>query len=239
MNIGWGGPQESGKSYMMARELDLVLRRNVAVYEKYKLPIRKCAVMWGIRPEYLEQWGDFITQFHDIEEVTKFTETDVFVDDITTQFDQQNWRTTSMGLKSWLRADSRRGCNFYFNAQNFAEVDISFRRQTHAFYLCEKIYGPGRPTQTLPRAADWKYWFTFIRVYNVPEIEFRKDGWHQIAEGRGKTRRVKKRYYDIYDHTVVLPTSELAPLRHRRQYCEDDNCDQYGRNKSEGKLIHS
>jgi len=235
MNTGWIGRKGQGKSAMMARELLRVLARNKKWHERLGLPIRKVCVMFGLADWFKEDWAEYLVEWSDIVELPKFKECDVFADDITTRLDQTQWRLLGMDVKEWLRANERHGCDFYFNAQNFAEVEITFRRMTDVVYYCEKVIGSRRPSATRPEVK--KVW-GIIRTLQIPEDEFRKEGWTQSRLGetnRGRIHWLSRKLTDIYDHTTVLPPPDLPKLKHYVQWCElREDCEVY----PHGKTIH-
>jgi len=205
MNTGWIGAKGNGKSYMMAKELIRILNRNRYWHEHDGLPLRKVPVMFGLADWFKEEWSEYLLQWSEIQELPRFKECDVFADDITTRLDQTQWRLLGMDVKEWLRANERHGCDFYFNAQNFAEVEITFRRLTDRIFFCSKGMGSRRPSATKPKV---NFIWGWINTLEIPEDEFRKEGWTQRGLSGGKMHWLRKKYTEIYDHTTVLPPAE-------------------------------
>lgn len=218
MTIGWVGKKGSGKSYLMIKFLMKNLAYNKKMHEKYELDIRRCALNFPVAQSVLDEYRDYLVGWKDIEELPHLHNCDVYCDDISSKFDQHGWRNVPMDVRSWLRLNEHRPffCNFYFNAQNFAEVDVSFRRMTDQLYVVTKGMGSKRP---MPSEPPPKRIWGFIYAEDVPDEEYRKESFNQSLYSGGKWHWLSRKICALYDTGVELDRPVLPKLEHSEREC--------------------
>jgi len=211
MNVGYIGDKGQGKSYMLARQLVSNLFRNQEWHEKKGLPLRKIMVMdtLGLNPIFAESWKDYLQFFTNLDDISQFREADVYVDDISMRLDSRGWELLTQGARQWLYGSERFGCDFYFTAQKFSRVEITFRLLTDVVYLCTKTWGSPRPTATKPEVK--RVW-GIINVLDVPKATFQSDKFNQDELGGGRMVWLSRKYTDIYDHKNISLSDTYAPL---------------------------
>jgi len=220
MNIGYIGDKGEGKSYMLAKELVRTLKQNQRWHEHNGLPIRRVAVMntLGLSAWFKDAWKKYLTYFNEIQEISTFKETDVFVDDISMRLDSRNWELLPQAAREWLYGSERLGCDLFFTAQKFSRVEITFRLLTDVVYLCTKRWGSPRPSATRPQVK--KVW-GIIQTTAIPKAEFQKDSFNQDLYGGGKWHLLRRRFTDVYDHTNVTLSEGYAPYQHIVRVCPE------------------
>jgi len=213
MNLGWIGDKGQGKSYMLAKHLVKTLRRNWRWHEKLGLPIRRVAIMetLGLAEGFKTAWSEYLFFFNEIDELKTMRDCDVFADDISMRLDNRSWEMLSQGTREWLYGSERLGCDFFFTAQKFSRVEITFRLLTDKILLCTKGFGSKRPTATKP--AVKKIW-GFIHTLKIPKAEFQADGFNQdLYQARGLPHWLSRKYTEVYDHSNVTLSTGFAPLQ--------------------------
>lgn len=236
MNIGWVGDKGQGKSYLLAKQLVRILKRNQIWHEKYELPKRPVCVMTtlGLSDWFVEQWTEYLVFFTEIQQLALISESDVFVDDISMRLDSRNWELLPQDTREWLYGSERLGCDLYFTAQKFSRVEITFRLLTDAVYVCTKGWGSPRPSATRPEVK--RVW-GIIFENEVPKSEYQKESFNQDEwSGGGRWHWLSKRYTSVYDHTNVTLTQGYAPLRCIVRECSDPNCPEVKKNNGQPHL---
>lgn len=211
MNIGYIGDKGQGKSYMLSKQLVSNLYRNAHWHEKKGLPKRMIYVMntLGLNPKFSEEWKEYIVFFEHLDDIRNMREADVYVDDISMRLDSRGWEFLTQGARQWLYGSERFGCDFYFTAQKFSRVEITFRLLTDVVYLCTKTWGSPRPTSTKPIVK--RVW-GIINVLDVPKSIFQSDKFNQDEFGGGRMHWLSKKYTDVYDHKNISLSGDYAPL---------------------------
>lgn len=222
-NIGYIGDKGQGKSYMLAKTLVSILKRNRKWHEKLGLPLRPVVVMetLGLSEWFVDNWKDYLKAFKEIEELASFREADVFIDDISMRLDSRKWELLPDDARQWLYGAERLGCDVFFTAQKFSRVEITFRLLTDAIYLCSKSIGSKRPSATRP---EIKRIWGIISVCNIPKSAYQKETFNQDEWGGGRIHWLSRKYTDVYDHTKISLTDGYPPLKCIIRKCSDPNC---------------
>lgn len=224
MNIGWIGDKGQGKSYLMAKNLHRILRRNKLWHEKYDLPLRHVAVMstLGLAEWYKQEWNEYLIFFDKLEQLSLLRECDVFVDDISMRLDARKWELLTNDVREWLYGSERLGCDLYFTAQKFSRVEITFRLLTDAVYLVSKNWGSPRPSATRPQVK--RIW-GILSEASIPKDIYQNEKFNQDDyAGGGKLHLIRKKYIEMYDHTNVSLSKEYPALTPIMRWCYTPEC---------------
>jgi len=73
-------------------------------------------------------YSRYIIYFDDLENISDFRKSDIFIDEISLFFDSHNWEALPRRTKKFLRLHRHYGVNIYGATQDFKTVDPSFRR---------------------------------------------------------------------------------------------------------------
>jgi len=174
----YSGNPGSGKTSYLARQALACLRANRDTFlaTDYKKTV-KSNIMFS--QEINDEFGDFIQYFHDLEDIDKLRDCDLFIDEISLYFDSHNWESLPRRTKKFLRLHRHYGVNIYGASQDFKSVDPSFRRLVDKgnLYLFDRITASGEPSPSKPDPL-FPYLFTIRRQvkatsYDDEKIEFK------------------------------------------------------------------
>lgn len=152
MKTIWIGKEGSGKTLLMGRESERLVHRNASLAKKTGL----------VRPivsniSYSEEFIDFakskgvpLKRWRHIEELDSMTECDLFIDEVGAYFDSRTYADLPLSTRLWLAQAQKLGVHIWGGAQDWAQIDISFRRLVNRLYEVKKVCGSRRPSRTLP-----------------------------------------------------------------------------------------
>lgn len=242
----WSGQESQGKSLALAMEVGTIVHRNARWFKKQvadfdKLGQPKFIAKYGrmfpeARPivsnikftnlfeEYVKTLGlPPIIYWESIDELTSFTQCDVIIDEVGNYFDSRLWAELSLDTRRWLSQGAKAGIEIYGAAQDFAQVDKSFRRLVNALFYVRKLCGSPRPSATRPPVK--KIWGVCMVTELDPmgydeDKKKMKSGGIQIPSFFW----IERRYCEMYDTTQIIKKSKPPPLKHVEYTCEDPNC---------------
>lgn len=111
---------------------------------------------------YAKSKGIPIRYWKDIEELENMTETDLFIDEIGAYFDSRTYTDLPLTTRLWLAQAQKLGVHIYGGAQDWGQIDVSFRRLVNRLYEVKKVIGTRRPSLTTPeRKHPWAIIFTW------------------------------------------------------------------------------
>jgi len=221
MKIVYAGIESSGKSLKLAMTVvDLVFRNSEWRKKSGKIrPIRS-----NLR--FSEKFFDWATKEMEVpieywdrlDDLTKFDQCDVVIDEIGNYFDSRLWQDLSLDTRVWITQGAKSGIEIYASAQDFAQVDKAFRRLTNHLYEIKKYIGSPRPAATKPPVQ--KIWGVCLareldpRSYNEDKKKFASNF------SLPTFFTIQKKYCDIFDTTQKIKRSKLPALKHETRTCE-------------------
>jgi len=146
------GKEGSGKTLIMGRLTEDIIYRNARLAKKTGL----------IRPivsniNYSDQFRSFavdmgvpIRKWQHIAELEKLTECDLFIDEVGAYFDSRTFEYLPLSTRLWLAQAQKLGVHIVGGAQDWGQIDVSFRRLVNRIYEVKKLFGTRRPSKTLP-----------------------------------------------------------------------------------------
>lgn len=213
----------TGKSIAGAYKLHQLVKRNLKAREKLGLD-RKILTNLKLSDEFVAAADGLIDYWSDPQEIMYRKGVDVYWDEIATHFDSTQWQNTPLEVKRMLQQHRKRGIDIYGNTQEFAMIDISFRRLTSSLYYCQKFIGSRSPHPTKPPLRmPWG----LVIVKEVDRSSYDKSpneyvftggflqplfGWEYIL--------IRKKWYSIYDTLHEIERGTYPPLQHIEQICE-------------------
>jgi len=227
------GFESAGKSYLLAIDARNLIIRNSEWARVLKLPVRPILSNMSFTPEFEEFAKDMevpIIYWKSLEEIKNFSECDIICDEIGKFFDSRFWEKLSLEIRTWCSEGAKKGIHWYAGAQDFAQVDKSFRRLVQPGDLVQvtKVMGSRRPSATMPPVK--KIWgILFLRNlnpqgYSEDKKEFEGSGFPSI-------KFIHRRYCEIFDTNRRIDSDNRIVLRHVDAYCSDANC-------SHHKILH-
>jgi hypothetical protein len=224
MKKGYTGFESSGKSYFLAQDSAEIMYRNERWAKKYKLKTRPIVSCIPYSDSFLaecETRGVPVIHFESLEEIKNMTGCDIFVDEIVKFFDSRFWEKLSLEIRTWVSESAKTGVHWYFGAQNFEQVDVSFRRLVQPGDLVHvtKLFGSARPHPSMPPVK--RVWGVIMRrAYSFDEAKKEKS-----AEGFPQFSLIRKNICSIFDTNKRIEVDNTVILRHIQAKCSQPYCD--------------
>jgi len=208
----------SGKTTKLA-EMMLYRLKDAKKIEKRTGFIRQVRTNIRLSPLIEKEYGRYIAYFDDIYTMPQWKDCDIFIDELSTYFDSQEWEKLPRGIKKYLRLHRHYNVNIYGIAQDFKTIDNSFRRLTSNLYFMLRVFGTKEPSKyekpptypfifTIQYEVDKKFWELEKEMYQYIGSE-----WHFF------TRSVFK----IFDTTQELPEQIPPPLNREVRHWYNEN----------------
>jgi len=180
----------------------------------FKPEFEKYALSLGVELKY---WKN-------LDELIRISEADIICDEVGNYFDARGWADLTLDIRRWLTQGAKTGIEFYGGAQDFAQVDLAFRRLVQEGDLrhIHKIAGSRRPAATKPPVK--RIWgLCFIRglsptAYNEQKKQF--EGGALDIFIPTNYFFIRRRHCEIFDTNQKLIRSEPALMRHEVRFCE-------------------
>jgi len=222
----FSGLESSGKSLLLAdTSIDLVYR-NAKWHKRTGVP-RQIWSNMRFSDEFFH-WATVemcipIVYWENLDQLVYLEEADIICDEVGNYFDSRMWADLSLDVRRWLTQGAKTGIEFYGGAQDFAQVDKSFRRLVQPGDLIHvtKVIGSPRPSKTKPPVKRiWGLLMTRSldpQGYNEDKKKFEGGGFPHF-------RFIRKATCAIFYTGQKIVRSAPAKLRHIEQECEDPQC---------------
>lgn len=160
------GLEGSGKTLFMARDAHELLYRNRNWYKKTGVmrPLVSNITFSPSFEAFAREMGVPIAYWRDLEELEQMTECDLFIDELGAYFDSRTFADLPLSVRLWLAQADKLGVHIYGGAQDWGQVDVSYRRLVKRLYEVKKFIGTRRPSQSRPGA---KHPWAVILAYKV------------------------------------------------------------------------
>lgn len=212
------GLEGSGKSLKMAEYLYYILSNNAYYLKKTGIP-RPIYTNTPLSSDFVslaKSKGIPIISWKNLSEIDGLTGCDIVIDELGTYFDSRLWSELPHSVRLWLSQCNKNGVNIIGTAQDFAQVDKSFRRLTSKLYYVTKIIGSRRPHKTLPPV---RFPFGLFMMRDINPRCYREDEPKIDQSGLPHFFTLKKRYFSIFDTNATIPKSEPLPFKHIERFC--------------------
>jgi len=142
---------------------------------------------------------------------------DVIIDEVGNYFDSRMWADLSLDVRKWLTQGSKCGIEIYGSAQDFAQVDKSFRRLVNALYDIRKLFGSRRPAATKPPVK--RIWGLCLARELDPQ------GYDEDKKAFNGSFipipfLIRRKDCEIFDTKQKIGRSEYPALRHEVRRCQ-------------------
>lgn len=150
------GLEGSGKTLLMSRDAYELLFRNVNWYKKTGVmrPIVANIKFSDSFESFARAMGVPLQEWHDLEELTGMTECDLFIDELGAYFDSRTFADLPLDVRLWLAQADKLGVHIYGGAQDWGQIDVSYRRLVKRLFEVKKVIGTRRPSQSRPGAKN-------------------------------------------------------------------------------------
>jgi len=146
------GKEGSGKTLLMGRETERLIYRNVHFFKKTGVmrPIVSNIAYSAKLVDFARSKGVPMYSWQHIEELERMTECDLFIDEVGAYFDSRTFDSLPLSTRLWLAQAQKLGVHIFAGAQDWAQIDVSFRRLVNQLFAVDKIIGSRRPSKSLP-----------------------------------------------------------------------------------------
>jgi len=220
MKVIYTGLEGTGKTLKLASVVQKLVKRNAAWLKKTGnvRPIVSNIAFSQAFKDYSLSLGIPIIEWENLDDLVKITNADVLIDEVGNYFDSRLWADLSLDVRKWLTQGSKCGIEIYGTAQDFAQVDISFRRLVNCLYQIRKLIGSGRPANTKPPIK--RIWGICVLHELEPSAYDEKNkqfvgGWIPSS-----FFWIKRRDCSIFDTTQKIGRSVRPALRHEVMRCQ-------------------
>lgn len=214
------GLEDSGKSLRLARIIRNLVNRNSKWYDITGFP-RPIFSNLHLDADFVEKSrvaNVEIKTWHNLDEIVGERDCDVIIDEIGTYFDSRLWTELSLDVRRWLAQASKLGVDIYGTAQDFAQVDKSFRRLVNQLEHIVKFVGSGRPTPSRPPVK--RVWGLCL-LFELNPIAYTEDNKEIVGfMGIPKPFFISREDTSIYDTRQLQEKSTGAPLSHVERECK-------------------
>lgn len=213
------GLESSGKSLRIAWEVENIVERNS---EWNKITGLSRPIISNLKfskdfENYAKNKGVKIIYWTKLEELLKFSDCDLIIDEVSIYFDNRSWALLSIDIRMWLRQGAKNGIEMYGTAQNFDQVDKSFRDLVDNLIEVRKIAGSRRPSPTKPPIK---------RVWGI--CWYRRKNARRYDSEKGKFEGmgipwfffIMERHCNMYDTKQLIAKTPPPPMRHIERKCE-------------------
>jgi len=225
----WAGAEDAGKSYKLAEMSGILVERN-AKWIEAGLPPRPIRSNLEFKPWFekfaAERYVPII-YWRDIEEWVTFAHCDMICDEIGAYLDSRTFKDLPLDVRLWLAQASKLGVDIYGTAQDFAQVDLSFRRlvvgQTNALYMISKLIGSARPDITRPPVK--RVWGIGMQRELDPVAYDEQSKKFSNNSVFPSFFMYHKEICDIFDTTKRIAKTKPPPYKHIERECGDPDCE--------------
>lgn len=232
--IIFAGGEDSGKSLMLATYAGQLVERNAqwadiiekSTGERRVRPIRSNLHFTPWFEEYAQSLSVPIIYWKDIEEWPSFQGCDMICDEIGVYLDSRRYADLPQTIRFWLGQASKLGCDIYGSAQDFAQIDLAFRRLVKSdnggLFEISKLIGSPRPHPSKPPVT--KIWGVCLMKeldpigYDENSKRFSSKQWFP------RPFLINKFNCSIFDTNRRVQDSAPPPYKHIERRCSDPAC---------------
>lgn len=225
MKIIYSGLESSGKSYKLAQLAAEIAERN-AKWKRETGLTRSIATNLEFSPEFTRYCQEDlqipVILWENLDDLIKLDNCDVFIDEVGNYFDSRMWADLSLDVRRWLTQGAKSGLELYGSAQDFAQVDKSFRRLVNHLFHITKLVGSRRPSATQPPVN---------RIWGVCSIrELDAQNYSEEKKAFDKTDLIPsfflltREYCELFDTSQKIRRSRPPLLKHIDRQCELPTC---------------
>jgi len=214
------GLEDSGKSLRLARLIRTLVNRNSKWYDVTNVA-RPIKSNMHLSRDFIASAAKVnvpIEIWHNLDEIAGQRDCDIIIDEIGTYFDSRLWTELSLDVRRWLAQASKLGVDIYGTAQDFAQVDKSFRRLVNQLEHIVKFMGSARPTPSRPPVK--RVWGLCL-LFELNPVAYAEDNKEVTGfMGWPKPFFITRKDTDGYDTRQLQEKSTPPPLAHTARGCK-------------------
>jgi len=220
----FSGAEDSGKSYQLALHAGKIVERN-ARWLKITGKPRPLISNLEFQPwfeKFADDRGIPIKYWRDIEQLPELTNADLIIDEVGSYFDSRTFKDLPLDVRLWLAQASKLGVDIYGSAQDFAQVDISFRRLVQkdngGLFHITKLIGSDRPADTKPPVT--RIWGV-CSIRELDPVAYDEESKKFSGNGFPSLFYIRKEICNIFDTTKRIAKTKPPPYKHVVRPCVD------------------
>jgi len=220
----FSGLEDSGKSLKLAEFAGKIGERNADWLKITGKPRPIVSNLEFQQPfyEYITGLGIPIRYWKDLEELPALRNCDLIIDEVGAYFDSRTFKDLPLDIRLWLSQASKLGVDIYGSAQDFAQVDITFRRLTTTLYHITKLIGSPRPAETRPPVK--RIWgLCMMRELDPVGYDETKRKFNNSSV-LPQFFTIRREICEIFDTTKRIEKTAPPPYKHVARPCADPNC---------------
>jgi len=221
MIVIFTGLPGSGKSYKLGRTAVDILYRNHKFHQKGGTK----RLLWtnlALGREIEHEFAGYFQYWTDLRQLTPLRDVDVLIDEVSTYFDARLWETLSLEMRRWLAQHRKFGIEIFGTSQDFAQVDLAFRRLVNHLYHITKLIGSRRPSATTP-PVNYIWGICTERALNPREYKEDKKSFDQ-TQIIPRFFLIERKYCEIFDTTQNIKRGIYPKLKHEERFCDVEGC---------------
>lgn len=215
----YSGRPGSGKSNKLAQTVIYLLRRNERFYKRTGI-LRPVYMNFHLNAELQKKYKMFLRYWRDLEELEVLTDVDVVIDEIANYFDAGHWQETSLSSKRWLQQHRKLGIEIYGNCQDFAQIDISFRRMTSDLFYLVKLISSRDPSPTRPPVK--RIWGISV-IYTMNPTDYKEDSKENKTSFYG-IMFITRSNCEAFNTREKIEPGVYPPFKHYERFCTAPAC---------------
>lgn len=225
MKVIYSGIESSGKSLKLAKVASDLAYRN-AKWFKQSGKRRTIYSNMQFAPVFFHhvtvELGVPIKYWKDLDELVEIVEADVLIDEVGNYFDARNWSNVTLDQRRWLTQGAKSGIEIYGAAQDFAQVDLSFRRLVNELYLIQKMIGSPRPAATKPPVN--RIW-GMCAVWSLNPQNYKEDSKEFDSNAMLPSFMfIRRQDCEIFDTQQKIARSAPPFYKHLERFCSNSAC---------------
>jgi hypothetical protein len=155
--------------------------------------------------------------WQDLDDIVDTQDCDIIIDEIGTYFDSRTWQDLTLKTRRWIAQSAKLGVEIYGASQDFAQVDISFRRLVNELWYIKKLFGSPRPSNTKPPIK--KIWGLCMMRDLDPRNYSEADNEFHTASPIPKFFAIRRHDCEIFDTRQLIKKSKSQPFVHEERVC--------------------
>jgi len=217
----FAGLESSGKSLQLAMQAEKIVLRNARWREQSGIvrPIYSNMIFSESFKAGAAELGIPLLEWENLDDLVKIANADVFIDEVGNYFDSRLWATLSLDARRWLTQGAKTGVHIYGSAQDFSQIDKSFRLLVTECHHVTKMIGSPRPMKTRP--AVKRIWGICMmrsvnpRTFKGDDVTMETIGWPSFFT-------INREDCAIFDTSQRIVRSAPAPLKKIVRVCPED-----------------
>jgi len=224
MKICYTGKESSGKSLKLAKVTKSLVIRNARWLKESGISrsIASNLLFSKKFEEFAKEKGINIIYWSNLDELITLRDCDIIIDEISNYFDSRGWKELNLDVRRWMSQGAKVGIEMYTSAQDFAQVDVAFRRLINHLYKITKVIGSRRPSATRPPVTSiWG----ICAMSELDPLRFDdvNDKFAKIST-YPSLFFITKETCEIFDTTQQILKSKPLYYKHQERYCQEENC---------------